>query len=360
MTYKIPLFFLFSWWIFNIQCNLLPTATLFEKKYNEVAYATTHNGQSHLPSLVQNQDLPIIEQLKSGIRAIKIPVWHDCNKDGKYVLFACHGISKELLRNVYLGSLISRIPWVFKPFARKIYNQIYPVDSLVEQAINYAYGKNDNESGILPFHHSICDPAGRPLADVFKEIRFFLETNPEEVITLILEDFTFNRVGIAMTAQESGLLPYIYTQDIHKSWATLGDMVAQGKRLVLFVRNGDQIIHDSYPWLHNLWEFAWDTRWDFKKIRDFKKDIVPNRGKLAFMLRDSKPNNKLFIVYHFITPIAGGSKRKAMRANRTRILRNRMQRLTKETGHMPNFIQVDFFEYPHTNIIALVNELNSH
>ena len=80
------------------------------------------------------------------------------------------------------------------------------------------------------------------------------------------------------------------------------------KRMIIFVRSNDTAHYNCYPWICPLWDYAWDTRFNFSRIGDFKYDKVPNRGKEAFEQRHSGPKNKLFIVYHFITPFAGGAK----------------------------------------------------
>jgi len=329
------------------------------KRYNTVAFATAHNGQSFMPSAVRNQDCSIAIQLKRGIRAIKIPVWYGTDTQGKRILYACHGVSKTLLHDAYLGNMLNKVPWAFKPFAQKVFHSIEPVNQMVVDALRIAYGATDDENGVIPFNHAILDPSARPLSAVFTEVGSFLTKNRHEIVTLILEDFTNNRSAIASAVHLGGIYSYVHTQPIDKPWPTIGQMINDNKRLVIFVRSeNEQSPKENYPWLHDLWSFAWDTKWDFKKVNDFKHDCVPNRGVQAFATRNAGPCNKLFIVYHFITPLTGGSKQWASRANRTAILEPRLRSLWKQTGHIPNFIQVDFFEYPRNDIFTVVNRMN--
>lgn len=330
-----------------------------QKRYNEVSFATAHNGQSFMPSAVRNQDCSITIQLKSGIRAIKIPVWYGIDAKGKRILYACHGVSKTLLHEAYLGEMLNKVPWALKPFAQKVFRSIEPINQMVIDALRVTYGSNDDEVGILPFNHAILDPSARPLSAVFAEVGAFLAKSPHEIVTIILEDFTNNRAAIAAAVHLGGTYSYVHTQSIDQPWPTIGQMIRDNKRLVILVRSErDHSSKENYPWLHDLWSFAWDTRWDFKKITDFKHDTIPNRGGEAFETRNVGPSNKLFIVYHFITPLTGGSKHWANRANRAAILEPRLRSLWKQTGHIPNFIQVDFFEYPRNDIFTVVNRLN--
>lgn len=337
-------------------CN--GSARLAHKKYNDVVYAASHNGQSYLPSPVQNQDRTVTQQLEAGIRAIKIPVWYDVDKNGQTIACACHGVSKEILQNIYLGKFTEKIPAIFRPFVKKMMGNLKPFDKLVSDALNVAYGQSDHDRGVIQFKHCIFDPAQKPLQELLAEIRAFVDRHPLEVITIILEDFMGNLPLIAGACITSGLVKYLHVQDKKQPWPTLEQMVITGKRAVIFVKSTEDQPYHVYPWLHYLWDFAFDTEWDFKSLSDMRCDTVPKRGKASFEARNESPRNKLFIVYHFITPLAGGSKRWASRVNKKFVLKNRLDRLARQTGHIPNFVQVDFFEYPYNDIFVVVNELN--
>ncbi len=333
-------------------CNGSPL--LASRRYNEVAYATTHNGQSYKNSLVQNQDRTITEQLEAGIRAIKIPLWYDAQN----CLCACHGMSKLLFDSMHEQALLDQIPIFFRSKARKFLDTVRPAITVMQDALHVAYGNNDGQQGLIPFPHGMFDPACQPFKNICVEVRKFLETHSHEIVTFILENFTDNLALIAADIQESGLLDYVHTQDIQKPWPTLRELVRSQKRMIIFVSSGDKGRFLEYPWLMSLWDFAWDTRFNFTRIADFAYDCLPNRGKNAYEQRASVPHNKLFIVYHFITPFAGGSKSWAKRVNRVSVLKKRLQKLAQKTGHIPNFVQVDFFEYPHNDIFKVINCLN--
>jgi hypothetical protein len=339
-----------------IACN--GSTLLASKRYNEVAYATTHNGQSFKKSLVHNQDKTITEQLEAGIRAIKIPLWYGCNNKGNRIIYACHGMSKSLLFSLSEEKILEQVPVIFRKKVQKIIQQAGPMMKTLRDALRVAYGEQDEQQGILQFPHDMFDSASQKFKSVCAEVRSFLDIHPYEIVTLILEDFTNNVPLVAQDIQESGLLNYVHTQKLNEPWPTLKTLVLSGKRMVIFIRTNDTTQLQNYNWLCPLWDYAWDTRFNFKCIADFKHDQVPNRGKFAYEQKDTMPCNKLFIVYHFVTPLAGGSKNWAIRTNRASILRYRLDKLAKQTNHIPNFVQVDFFEYPHNDFLKVINALN--
>jgi len=339
-----------------IMCNAsFPLST---KRYNEVAYATTHNGQSYKKSIIHNQDKTITEQLNAGIRAIKIPLWYGADEQKKTCICACHGISKSLLLNIPEQKIIEQVPLIFREYVQHLINDVRPALQVIQDALRITYGATDDMCGILNFPHGILDPACQPFKNICNEVALFLRNHRQEIVTLILEDFTENIDLIASDISSSELSKYIHTQDIQKPWPTLGELVDSDKRLVILLssKNYDRI--KQYPWLSPLWDFAWDTQFSFKSFAEMRHESVPNRGKEAFSMRHEGPKNKLFIVYHFVTPFVGGDIRWARRINRYSILKKRLEKLAHMTSHIPNFVQVDFFEHPNNDIFRVINSLN--
>lgn len=332
---------------------------LCNRRYNEVAYAATHNSQSDKEADVQNQDLPIKEQLDQGIRALKVHVWYDQDSKGKPIPFVCHGIDKKHLYEIPTEKIMEQTPFIYKPFARALLEKFEPVKGVIHKAFETAYGF-DNAGGLIPFNHCILDPARRPLSTMLSEIHSFLHTHPHEIVTLILEDHTGNIEKISQDFESTGLMSYVHEQDAANQWPHLKEMVGSNKRLVVFLQSEKP--HEMLPqWLHPIWDYAWDTKWDFKTVNDLKDekyDTIPHRGTEAYAAKDSE-GNKLFIVHHFITELVGGSKVGAKKVNKKTFLRTRLQRLAQTAHHIPNFVQVDFFEYPSNDIFDVINELNA-
>ncbi|MCX5921995.1 MAG: hypothetical protein NTX86_01575 [Candidatus Dependentiae bacterium] len=333
---------------------------LLSRRYNEVAYAATHNGQSYLKSPVQNQNLTLTEQFERGIRATKLHVWYDRDADGKSSPYVCHGVPKNMLDDAYLEKVIEKVPRIFRSWARSILQQYDPLNELVRDACKTAYGHGDKE-GVIQFRHGILDPASKPLSEVLTEIKVFLDQYPDEIFTVILEDHTENLERIAQDFKVSGLKDYAHIQDKHKEWPTLGQMVKDDKRLVVLLHGEPTLPYKKHPWMHPIWDFAYDTEWEFGDVgalKDPRNDRMPKRGTQAYDDRHNGPKNKLFIVHHFITPRTGGCSSSAKKVNKKVCIQDRLNRLKTKAGRIPNIIQVDFFEYPKHDIFEVVDTLN--
>lgn len=335
---------------------------LLDKRYNELSFLATHNGQSHADSAVQNQTLTLSEQLEHGIRATKIHVWYDKNEKGNVIPFVCHGVTKELLDGSYLNKVIDKVPRMFQGWARDALKDMEPINQLIREACKTAYGDGDQEKGIIPFRHCILDPSKRTLQELLGEVKRFLLSHPQEIFTLILEDHTRNHDQIAADFKAQGLDALVYTQDPAKPWSTIGDMIKTNKRLIVFLHDKDeQGSQGSCRWMHPLWNYAWDTAWEFQSpedLNDVAKDVTPKRGIKAYQERNQGVQNKIFIVHHFVTPLTGGCKKGAHKVNKKAFLKNRIDRLTKETGKKPTLIQIDFFDPSQKDAIEVVNALN--
>lgn len=350
--------------VFGILGNENGCCNGFEKlcklRYNEVVYPTTHNGHSYQPSQVHNQDIPLKEQFDLGIRATKLHVWYDTDDSHAVVPFVCHGIDKKLILEPPLDKVLAQVPFFLRSFVRTLLEKISALKPLVQDALHYAYG-TDNASGRAPFKHCILDPSAQPLKQALKTVADFLQTHPHDVMTLILEDHTRNSSALYNDVVDAGLLPYLHVQNIDQPWPLLKDMIDQNKRLVVFVQADSAHDYKEYPWMHSLWDYAFDTQWDFKDVAQFKDhayDDIPHRGKASFEQRLSGPRNKIFLVHHFITDFVGGNKQQAIKANKKTVLKNRLSRLIKKSGQVPTFIQVDFFEHPQGDYMNVINELN--
>lgn len=346
--------------VYGIEKKVNGSATLWNKKYNEAAYAATHNGSSHLSCSVQNQDVPLVKQFESGIRATKIHVWNACGKENERVPYVCHGVTQDIFEGPYLEKVVAKVPSLFQGWARDALKQMEPVNELVRDAFKAAYG-DGKTPGAVQFNHCIFDPSRTSLVVMLRDVKKFLDEHPHEVITLILEDHTHDLDRIVKDFKDNDLMSYLHIQEVNKSWPTLGHMVETNKRLVVFV-HGDEVLEFSkYPGIHNLWQFAWDTEWNFDDagaLKNARNDIFPKRGKDIFAQRMENPKNKLFVVHHFVTPSTGGCKKSAKKVNHKNFLLARLNRLKKDAGHVPNIIQVDFFQYPNNDIFEVVNSLN--
>ena len=247
------------------QCNGYEDLCL--KRYNEVAYLTTHNAYNSKEEgfKLPNQEWNISTQLQHGVRALMFDVYEESDE-----LVVYHGYKM-------LGT--------------------------------------------------------RPFIEVLNEIREFMDENPKEVVTIILECYV-NSNQIAADLETSGLTKYLYTKSSNEDWKTLGEMISDNTRLVVLSDKSDaQVGQERY---HYIWDVAVETHFTNHKLKHFSNQF--NRGKENAGAKD------LVVLNHFLTKtITGvGSIRKSKKANS--ILVNRITNFQIETGRFPNFITVDFVD----------------
>ena len=251
------------------QCN--GSNNLCNKRYNEVAYLTTHNAFNSKQDrfLFPNQKSNIAEQLNNGVRALMIDVYDD---NGSTVVYHAYK---------FLGS--------------------------------------------------------QPLSVYLNDIKYFLDNNPNEILTIILETYTSSN-AIENEINKVGLLKYLHTQDVNSIWPKLQTMIDSNKRLVILSDKNDA--NEKQSWYHYMWNFAVENKY----------------GEINCEFNRGNAENSLFIFNHFITSLTG-NKENANKVNSFKYLMNHITNCKDLKNKFPNFITVDFYEIGES--IDVVSKLNS-
>jgi hypothetical protein len=255
-------------------------AALCARRYNEVAYPSTHNGhaaRAYGYSIINaNQQSGLDKQLDDGVRGFLLDVYE---YDGRHVL--CHGP---------------------------------------------------------------CKLGNTPHADWLATLKAFLDAQRREVVTIIYQD-GLAAEDIAQDFSDAGLDSYVYTHTVGKAWPTLAQMIAANKRLVVTAEFG----RPPPAWFHHVWDEAWDTPYEFRNVSDFNCKL--NRGD---------QDNPLFLVNHWLSGGFGSvylpSESGAKKANAYEVLYARLKKCRADTGQIPNFVAVDFYE--HGDLFKAVDALN--
>ena len=258
------------------QCN--GSNLLCNKKYNEVAYLTTHNAYNSSEDnfSLPNHNYNITSQLNDGVRALMIDVYDLFGTPSVY-----HGTS-------ILGSA--------------------------------------------------------PFLDYLIDIKTFLDLNPNEVVTIILECYISSN-DIENELTQAGLMNYLYAHDPSNSWPTLQTMISNNERLVIFSDVDDASATQS--WYHYVWDYAVETHYTNHSQNDFSCDF--NRGDSI---------NDLFILNHFVTNsvLGTGDETQSAIVNANPFFINRVLQCEQEKNKFPNFITVDFYELG--NCLDVVDQMN--
>lgn len=191
------------------------------------------------------------------------------------------------------------------------------------------------QSGQVVVYHGTPLIGSEPLQNILDgEIRPFLQANPDEIVTLMLECYVSND-RIAAEIQTAGLSGHLHTQPPGAAWPTLRDMVDAGGRLVVF---SDENTGTQYDWYHYVWDYCVETEFSVHDLHDL--DSTFNRGD---------PENDLFIVNHFVTDASIGVavEAEARKVNANPFALDRMLTAWRETSKRPNFPTVDFVSHGH-------------
>ena len=251
------------------QCN--GSYDLCNKRYNEVAYLTTHNAFNSKQDryLFPNQKTNITEQLNNGVRGLMIDVYED------------------------------------------------------------------NESIVV--YHAYKFLGSQPLSVYLNDIKNFLDNNPNEILTIILETYTSSN-AIENEISKVGLLEYLHTQDVNSLWPKLQMMIDSNKRLVILSDKNDA--NENQSWYHYMWDFAVENKY----------------GQINCEFNRGNPENSLFIFNHFITSLTG-NKDNANKVNSFKYFMNHITKCKDLKNKFPNFITVDFYEIGES--LDVVSKLNT-
>jgi hypothetical protein len=275
-------------------CNGHPE--LCGRRYDEVVYAATHNSMSS-PDVIRvwpEQDGDIRAQLDAGVRALLIDTHH----------------WTPLVSD---DQLTAAEPFLPAPIAEPLFARLGPL--------------RDGQDGTFLCHNE-CALGAIPLLDALRGLREFLDENPDEVITLIIQD----AISPAETADAfgaAGLAAYLNEHESGSPWPTLGELIDRGERLVVFAE-------DEGPppgWYHRAFEEMQDTPYQFRQPEDFTCTL--NRGD---------PDAALFLMNHWVSrQSAAPDRATAVGVNGHEVIVERARACQRERGLTPNYIAVDFY-----------------
>ncbi|HEY8075107.1 MAG TPA: hypothetical protein VIF62_13380 [Labilithrix sp.] len=177
--------------------------------------------------------------------------------------------------------------------------------------------------------HTACFLGKLRLLDGLCTITNFLDQNPGEIVSIIFETYVAD-ADTAAVLEAAGLAEYAYVHtDASAPWPTLAELVASGKRLVVFVEKGG----GAPPYLMPAYTGnIWDTPYDFQTQANFTCAL--GRGVA---------NSPIFLINHWLSnPTSDISY--AREVNVEAVLGKRVDDCTTSAGRAPTFISVDFYD----------------
>ncbi len=280
-------------------------AELCDRPYDEIVQAATHNAMSS-PEIVRiwpEQDADVRGQLDFGIRTLMI--------DAAY--------------------------WTAVRSAGELGVPDLP-DDVGAALLDLLRDRLDPRPGVYACHN-ICAFGSRPLHATLRTVREFLDANPDEVVTLILQD-SISRADATEAFDEAGLTDIVFDGDVDDGWPTLGELIDRGQRLVVFSEQRGP----PPTWYRQAFTLIQDTPHAVTAADQFSCE------------RDRGPvDAPLFLMNHWVRRRAP-DRADAVVVNDRAFIVERAQRCAAERGKLPNFIAVDFFSLG--DVIGAVDELN--
>lgn len=152
-------------------------------------------------------------------------------------------------------------------------NQYFNATVALDAGIRLLQAQVHDANGTLQLCHTSCTllDAG-PLQDWLAKIKFWMDNNPNEVVTILLVNSDNKLVSDYATVFEgSGISTYGYQlsngSSASNTWPTLGDMITSNKRLVTFIASIDY--SPTYPYLLSEFDHVFETAYNVLSLSGF-------------------------------------------------------------------------------------------
>ncbi|KAF8640702.1 hypothetical protein AX17_000358 [Amanita inopinata Kibby_2008] len=238
-------------------------------------------------------------------------------------------------------------------------NQDQTITQQLNDGIRMLQMQAHTQNGQIFLCHTSCGlQNGGSLQDYLKTVKTWLDTNPNEVLSLLIVnienlqasqyDAVFKAVGldaISFVPQTSPLPA--------SGWPTLGSMIDSGKRLVTFLDNGAD--PSSVPYLIDEFTNIWETAFD---VLDPSFDCNVNRTK-------GDTSTQMYLINHFLDKLLFGQPVPDVdQANVTNSatgpgsLGAQVSTCVAQYGRAPNFMLVDFYEFGAGSVFQVAASIN--
>jgi hypothetical protein len=291
---------------------------LCSRAYDQVAYAATHNSMNTAADgfVSPDQERAIPDQLAGGIRAFLIDVYTGTPGTGRVCTDPTPLLIAQLIQDKGQAA----------------------VDQLLQLRSTEPCPAPGGPTAGVYLCHSFCELGATKFEDQLASIGAFLGDNPNDVVTLILEDYA-PAENIMSSFGSANLDAQMLRHQPGDPWPTLAEMKARGTRLVVFSQNQG----GAAPGLLDAFQEMNETPYAFQSAGEFS--CAPNRGPAQA---------SLFLLNHWID--AGDKRAAAQVVNQYAVLDARAKQCATERGHMPNFLAVNFAEVG--DLLRVVDDLN--
>jgi len=146
-------------------------------------------------------------------------------------------------------------------------NQDYNITRQLNDGIRLLQSQVHNNSGVIQLCHTSCALYnGGPLSDYLIQVKSWMQSNPNDVVTLLIvnsDDFLPTAFDALFISAGLDVLSYAPPSAAipASQWPTLGSMIDSGKRLVTFLDANADFASVNYliDEFTNVWETAFDV-----------------------------------------------------------------------------------------------------
>lgn len=205
---------------------------------------------------------------------------------------------------------------------------------------------------ILPYNgdpwlcHAICGLGGQSLVSALNEVRAFLDASPTEVVTLLTESSQITTDQIAAAFDAADLKKYARAHELGDPWPTLGKMIQDGERVVVFHADQSSTGGSAFDWMLDRFAWTWETPWDNETSTDFAR-CGADRGTKG---------NAIYVVDNYLENLVVETPDNAALTNDDPFLVDRVLHCQQTESTLPNFVMVNFYEVG--DVFQVVDVLN--
>ncbi|XP_021751767.1 PI-PLC X domain-containing protein At5g67130-like [Chenopodium quinoa] len=178
--------------------------------------------------------------------------------------------------------------------------------------------------------------AFQPAINVLKEIQSFLQANPTEIVTIIIEDYVKSPMGLTKIFNSAGLSKFMFPLSrMPKNgtdWPTVDDMVAKNQRLLVFTSVKSKEASEGIAY---QWNYMVENQYGDEGMID---GSCPNRVESPPM--DTKSVSLVLVNYFPNNP----NSTKACAENSAPLIKMINTCFQQDGKRWPNFIAVDYYQ----------------
>ncbi|KAI3343423.1 PLC-like phosphodiesterase [Ustulina deusta] len=246
-------------------------------------------------------------------------------------------------------------------------NQYYNATVALDAGIRLLQVQVHDLNGTIEMCHTLCSllDAG-PLQDWLGDIKTWMDSNPNEVVTLLIvnsDNYDVEEFGAVFEA--SGISTYGYTPSGNE-WPTLQSMISAKTRLVTFIAS--VTASSTYSYLLPEFDYVFETAYEVTSLSGFNCTL--DRPSTQSSAASALSAGLLPLMNHFAYTDLGSSimipdvsdiaTTNSPSTSTTGALGLHAQTCNSEWGYKPTFVLVDFFnEGPSIKTADVMNGITS-